>query len=115
MGSRNGTVKYDGVEERIGLAEPDMEEGLKGILMVASNSPVLSYETLPFFGKRSQRAFSISSIPGGLQTQTSCPTDSTKLQTFVGSQSSSIESSSSNSFAFLHTVCWQMAGHIGID
>jgi hypothetical protein len=90
MGSRNGTVKYDGVEERIGLAEPDMEEGLKGILMVASNSPVLCYETLPFFGKRSQRSFSISSVSGGFQTQTPFPIDSTGLKTFVGSQSSSI-------------------------
>jgi hypothetical protein len=90
MNQKDRTVKYDGVEKRIGLAEPDMEEKMKGIPMVTSNSPVLCYETLPFLGKRSQRSFSISSVSGGFQTQTPFPIDSTGLKTFVGSQSSSI-------------------------
>jgi len=46
--SKKGTVRYKSVEKRIGLVEPDMEEGLKGILVVASYSPFLCYETLPF-------------------------------------------------------------------
>jgi hypothetical protein len=90
VNQKDGTVKYDGVEKRIGLAEPDMEEKMKGIPMGTSNSPVLCYETLFSFEKRSQRSLSISSVSCGFQTQTPLPIDSTGLKTFVGSQSSSI-------------------------
>jgi hypothetical protein len=68
MNQKDRTVKYDGVEKRIGLAEPDIEAKMKRIPMVTSHSPVLCYETLPFFGKKSQRSFSVSSVSDGFQT-----------------------------------------------
>jgi hypothetical protein len=68
MNQKDRAVKYDGVEKRIGLAEPDMEAKMKGIPKVTSHSPLLCYETLPFGGKRSQRSFSVSSVSGGFQT-----------------------------------------------
>ena len=90
MNQKDGTVKCNGVEKRIGLAEPDMEEKMKGIPMVTSNSPFLCYETLRSFEKRSQRSFSIPSPSCRFQTQTPFSIDSACLKTFVGSQSSSI-------------------------
>ncbi len=114
-GQKDGTIKCNGVEKRIGLAEPDMEEKMKGILMVTSNSPVLCYETLRSFEKRSQRSFSIPSLSCRFQTQTPFSIDSTCSKTFVGSQSSSIQSSLSNSFVSLHTARRHKTEHIGTD
>mgnify|MGYP001038285780 CR=1 FL=1 len=98
-----------------GLPTAGREERMNGIPMKTSNSPVLSYEILRSFEKRSQRSFSISSLSCMFQTQTPFSIDSTYLKTFVGSQSSSIVSSLSNSFVSLLPACQQITGHIGTD
>jgi len=87
------------VEKGIGLAKTDMEEKMKGILMLTSNSPVLYREILPFLEKGGQRSYSADSLSDDFQDQVPFPIDPTLPKSLVGFQSFSKESCLSNSSA----------------
>ena len=111
--NQNKAVKYRGVEKGIGLVKTDMEEKMKGIPTVTSNSPVLYREILPSFEKGEQRSYSADSPLDDFQDQVPFSIDPTLLKSFVGFQSFSKGSCLSNSSASL-LKSRQSKVHIGI-
>jgi hypothetical protein len=72
-------AKYLGIEKRMGLTEPSIEETMGGIPVAISDALLLSYDILPSLVRESQWS---CSPPSGLSVA-----DSPFLEISVGSQS----------------------------